>query len=267
MLQQNDWKNIFSFAKNLVLEGGKQIRASFKEKLTIDYKANASDLVTNMDKQIERFFIANINEAYPSHRILGEEGQGDEISSLDGTVWIIDPIDGTMNFVHMQRHFAISVGIYHNGEGIIGIIYDVVANDFYYAIKGEGAYLNDERLPLLEPVEMEKAVLGVNAAWGFEKKRIDAGVIPAIIQHVRGTRSYGSATIEMAYVASGRLDGYMSLRLAPWDIAAGKILVEEVGGKISTVSGEPLNMLARQTPIFAAKPGLHDHIVKHYLSK
>ncbi|HHY73904.1 MAG TPA: inositol monophosphatase family protein [Bacillus bacterium] len=264
---QNDWKNVFTFAKNLVLDGGEQIRSSFKDELTIKFKTNASDLVTNMDKQIEQFFINKIHEKYPSHRILGEEGQGDDVSSMNGTVWIIDPIDGTMNFVHMQRHFAISVGVYHNGVGIIGFIYDVAADDLFYAIKGEGAYLNDEKLPMLQSIDIGQAVFGINAAWGFEKERIDAKIIPALIKNVRGTRSFGSATIEMAYVAAGKLDGYLSLRLSPWDFAAGKIIVEEVGGKVSSVKGGPLDMLARQTPVFVAKPGLHEYILNNFFAK
>lgn len=266
-LEKHDWDNVFNFAKVLVLDAGDQIRLSFKQKLIIDFKENASDLVTNMDKQIEKFFIQKINEKYPSHHILGEEGYGEELTSLDGIVWIIDPIDGTMNFVHMQRHFAISVGIYHNGEGVIGFIYDVVADDLYYAVKGRGAFVNGEALPPLKSTEIGKAVIGINAAWGIENKRIDSSITSALIRDVRGTRSFGSATLEMAYIASGKIDGYLSMRLAPWDYAAGKILIEELGGKISSVSGEPLQLLTKQTPVFAAKPGLHEYILENYFKK
>lgn len=266
-MQNNNWDNVFQYAKELVLDAGEQIRSSFKQKLTIDFKENASDLVTNMDKQIEKFFIQKINEKYPTHHILGEEGYGEELTSLEGTVWIIDPIDGTMNFVHMQRHFAISVGIYHNGEGVIGMIYDVVADDLYYAIKDGGAFVNGEELAPLKSTEIGEAVLGINAAWGIENKRIDSAITSRLIRDVRGTRSFGSATIELAYIASGKVDGYLSMRLAPWDYAAGKILIEELGGKISSVNGEPLQLLQKQTPVFAAKPGLHEYILEHYFKK
>lgn len=266
-MQNNDWNDVFNFAKELVLDAGEQIRSSFKQKLTIDFKENASDLVTNMDKQIEKFFIQKINEKYQTHHILGEEGYGDELTSLDGTVWIIDPIDGTMNFVHMQRHFGISVGIYHNGEGIIGMIYDVAADDLYYAIKGNGAFVNDEQLAPLKSIKIGEAVFGINAAWGIENNRIDSAITSSLIGDVRGTRSYGSATLEMAYVASGKIDGYLSMRLAPWDYAAGKILIEEVGGKVTSVIGEKLDLLTKQTPVFAAKPGLHTYILENYLKK
>lgn len=266
-MEQKNWQEIFNEAKQWVLEAGEQIKDSFKKKLTVDFKENASDLVTNMDKQIEQFFIHKINETFPSHRILGEEGQGDDVQSLEGTVWIIDPIDGTMNFVHMQRHFAISVGIYHHGIGSVGIIYDVAQGDFYYGIKGKGAFLNDEPLTKLQPIEIGEAVVGINAAWGIENNRIDSAILPSLIKELRGTRSFGSAAIEMAYVASGKIDGYLSLRLSPWDYAAGKVLIEEVGGKVSAINGDPLGMLDLQTPVFSAKPGLHETILANYLKK
>lgn len=266
-MQKRNFEHLFKFARDLTVDAGEQIRTSFQKEITVDFKENRSDLVTNMDKQIERFFIKNIQKSYPDHRILGEEGFGDKITSLDGTIWIIDPIDGTMNFVHMQRHFAISVAIYHNGEGIIGLIYDVAQKDLYYAVKGQGAFLNDRKLPALGSIDVGDAVIGVNSAWVFEKKRIKEGIIPHLINNLRGTRSFGSAAIELAYTASGKIDGYISLRLSPWDYAAGKILIEEVGGKISTINGDPLTILTKQSPVFAAKPGLHEAILKNFLIK
>ncbi|WP_102347078.1 inositol monophosphatase family protein [Bacillus sp. Marseille-P3661] len=265
-MSQIDWEHIHSAGKEWILEAGKQIRRSFSETLTVEFKENASDLVTNMDKKIETYFISKIMEKFPNHRILGEEGQGDNVKSLEGTVWIIDPIDGTMNFVHLKRHFAISVGIYHDGIGMIGFIYDVVQDELYHAIKGKGAFLNGQRLANLQPVNVEEAVIGMNAAWAIEGKRIDSGLLPPLIHALRGTRSFGSAAIEMAFVASGRLDGYLSLRLSPWDYSAGKILIEEVGGIVTSVKGEPLNLI-NQSPLFAAKPGLHGEVVEKFINK
>ncbi|WLR52177.1 inositol monophosphatase family protein [Bacillus tianshenii] len=262
----NDWQKIYKQTKEWVREAGTRIRASFSETLMVDYKLNPSDLVTNMDKQTEQYFIAKIKEHYPEHRILGEEGYGDIVDTVDGTVWIIDPIDGTMNFVHMQRHFAISVGIYHNGEGIIGMIYDVVNDELYHTKKGEGAYKNDEQLPMLGEISVDKAVVSVNAGWVIPNSRIEPHILPPLVKALRGTRSMGSAAIEMAYVASGKIDGYITLQLAPWDYAAGKILIEEVGGRATNVAGKPLNVLEKST-VFVGKPGLHEQIVKDYLLK
>src|SRR4051812_43051939 len=107
-----NWENIYMHAKEWVLEAGERIKSSFEETLNIQTKSSANDLVTNMDKEIEQFFIQKIKSIYPDHKILGEEGYGDQVEVLEGIVWMLDPIDGTMNFIHQQRNFAISLGIY-----------------------------------------------------------------------------------------------------------------------------------------------------------
>jgi myo-inositol-1(or 4)-monophosphatase len=261
-----NWKDIDQKAKQWIKEAGERIRNSFETTLSIQYKSNPNDLVTNMDKDIEQFLIGKIQETYPDHRILGEEGYGDEVTSLDGVVWIIDPIDGTMNFVHQQRNFAISIGIYGDGIGYIGLIYDVVHNELYHAFKGEGAYMNELPLPKLDKVKIEEAVISINPVWVTENKRIDHNLIAPIVKKVRGARSYGSAALECAYVASGRLDAYLTMRLAPWDFAAGLVLIEEVGGTSSTLNGERLDLLTKSS-FFVGEKNLHAYILKEYLNK
>ncbi|MBT2687872.1 inositol monophosphatase family protein [Bacillus sp. ISL-47] len=260
-----NWSELDTYAKAWVKEAGVNIRNSFSKTLTITTKSNANDLVTDIDQGTEQFFIKKIKEKYPEHRILGEEGFGDKLNDLDGIVWIIDPIDGTMNFVHQQRNFAISIGIYENGEGKIGLIYDVVHDELYHAIKGHGVYMNELKLPPLKETEVSKAVIGLNATWVTENKRIDPSLLAPLVKNARGTRSYGSAAIEMAYIASGRVDAYITLRLAPWDFAAGVIMIEELGGKATTLKGEPLNLLENNS-VFVSKPGLHQEIMKEYLN-
>lgn len=260
------WREIDENAKKWTREAGERIRASFSKELMIHTKSSPDDLVTNIDRETEQFFIERIRESYPEHQILGEEGFGDKLDKLDGTVWIIDPIDGTMNFVHQQRNFAISVAVYEDGVGKIGLIYDVVHDELYHAKAGEGAYLNDTKLPKLEEVTVERAVISLNATWITENKRIDPTILAPLVKKVRGTRSYGSAALEMAYVATGRIDAYITLRLSPWDFAAGLILVNELGGKVTTLHGEPLDLLG-QNSVFVSKPGLHEAVSKDYLYK
>src|SRR5699024_2809821 len=127
-------------AKKWILEAGDRIRNKINDPRVISIKSNPNDLVTEMDKEIESFFISKIKSTYPSHQLLGEEGQGDRVANLNGIVWIIDPIDGTMNFVHQKKYFAISIGVYRDGIGEIGLIYDVMADDLYHAKRAEGAY-------------------------------------------------------------------------------------------------------------------------------
>ncbi|MDZ5470636.1 inositol monophosphatase family protein [Bacillus sp. 31A1R] len=259
------WVEIDNYAKQWIKEAGTRIKKSFDQTLTIETKSNANDLVTDMDKDTEQFFISKINETFPEHKILGEEGLGDELEELKGIVWIIDPIDGTMNFVHQQRNFAISVGVYEDGVGKIGLIYDVVHDELYHAIEGNGAYMNDLRLKPLKEVPIEEAVIGLNSTWVIKNKRIDSNLLAPLVKAVRGTRSYGSAAMEMAYVTAGRLDAYITLRLSPWDFAAGLVLIKEVGGVATTLNGKPINLL-EQNSVFISKPGFHQAVLKEFLN-
>ncbi|MBW8348681.1 inositol monophosphatase family protein [Bacillus sp. IITD106] len=256
-----NWSIVDSLVKEWLKEAGRNIIASFETALQIDTKADANDLVTNIDKEIEQFFTNHIRRRFPSHKILGEEGFGDEIKKMDGVIWIIDPIDGTMNFIHQQRNFFISIGIFENGEGKLGYLYDVVHNELYFAKRGEGAYWDDIKLPTLEKVDVNEAVIGLSAAL-LTSNDSKNKLIP-LVKDVRGTRSYGSAALEFAYVATGRLDAYISKMLSPWDFAGGKIIVEEVGGVVTDFKGESLNLLEK-SPIIVAKPGLHEKLIKEY---
>lgn len=259
-----DWGAIDRYAKSLIKEAGHRIRVSFAGKIQIETKADANDLVTDIDRDIEQFFISRIRRDFPGHRILGEEGFGDDVRSGEGVVWILDPIDGTMNFIHQQRNFAISLGIYADGVGMLGYIYDVMADDFYHAYRGEGAYRNDERLPRLAPVSVEKAIIGVNASWVTPNRYIEHEAIGQLVSDCRGTRSYGSAAIELAHVAAGRLDAYISMRLAPWDVAGGSVIISEVGAVATNLRGEQLDMISKDTFI-AARPGLHQTVLDQYI--
>ncbi|MBU8877665.1 inositol monophosphatase family protein [Bacillus sp. FJAT-29790] len=259
-----NWFEIDNYAKKWIKEAGQKIKQSFSKTLIIQTKSNANDLVTDIDKKTEQFFIEKIKEIYPDHKILGEEGFGDDVTDLTGVVWIIDPIDGTMNFIHQQRNFAISIGIYEEGVGKIGLIYDVVHDELYHAVKGNGAFFNDLPLPQLTEVNVSEAIIGMNATWVSENKHIDRTLLAPLVRNARGTRSYGSAAIEMAYIASGRIDAYITLRLAPWDIAGGIILIEELGGIATNLKGEPLNLLEKNS-VFVSRPGLHQEVMKEYL--
>jgi myo-inositol-1(or 4)-monophosphatase len=261
-----DWENIYTNAIAWVQEAGERIRLSFNQTLTIQTKSDANDLVTNMDKEIEQYFIGKIREVYPNHKIMGEEGFGDALNNLDGIVWLIDPIDGTMNFIHQQRNFAISIGIYENGVGKIGLVYDVVHDELYHAIKGNGAYMNEIQLPVLQETPLHEAIIALNATWVMENHRIDHNLMIPLVRDVRGTRSYGTAALEMVFVAAGRVDAYMSMRLSPWDFAGGSVIVEELGGIVTNLRGEKLDFLSKDS-LFVAKPGLHQTILNEYLKE
>lgn len=259
-----DLKRIDEFAKEMIFEAAARIRIAFSYDLVVETKSNKNDLVTNIDRETELFFIEKIKAFDSTHRIMGEEGMGEKVESLDGIVWIIDPIDGTMNFVKQHRNFMITIGVYENGIGKLGYIYDVMRQDLFYAIAGEGAWYNNSPMRKLQSLKLEEAVIGVNASWVTPNRYINHEKMIELIRTVRGTRSYGSAAMEIAYVVSGKLDAYISMRLAPWDIGGGIIIAEEVGAIATNLKGESFDLLSQDTFIIA-NPFIHSLILKQHI--
>lgn len=261
-----DVKQLDEFAKKIIIEAGQNIRAAFSYDIEIETKSSPNDLVTNIDRETELFFIEKIKAFNPDHRILGEEGMGEKVENLEGVVWIIDPIDGTMNFVKQHRHFMITIGIYVDGVGVLGYIFDVMREDLFNAISGVGAWYNDSPLRKLQPVKIEQAVIGINASWVTPNNRINHEKITELVRTVRGTRSYGSAAMEIAFVVSGKLDAYISMRLAPWDIGGGVIIAKEVGAIATNFNGKNFDFLSMDT-FFIANPSIHQLILDKYIEE
>ncbi|WP_245805852.1 inositol monophosphatase family protein [Bacillus alkalicellulosilyticus] len=250
---------IYKHAISWVKEAGTLLKKSLTKELKVEWKSNPDDLVTEMDRAIEAFLVSKISSQYPTHSILGEEGTNEGLQSEENTIWIIDPIDGTTNFVHQQFNFAISVAVFSKGKGEIGLIYDVMSDELFHVNRGQGAFLNEDKLNSLEKVEIEKAIISLNARWLFETNAYREQLTDIAVA-VRGVRAYGSAALELAYVAAGRVDGYISMYLAPWDFAAGLVLLDEVGGIYTNINGEPLPLLNKNS-IFAGKPGFHQEML------
>lgn len=254
--------------RSWILQAGKLIRDKMNDPLIISTKSNPKDLVTEMDKAVEFFFATKIKEFYPNHLLLGEEGYGHtEINKTD-TIWIIDPIDGTMNFVNQKQDFAISIGIYHQGIGEIGYIYDVMSNTLFSALRGNGAFKNNTKLPTLknESLSVDESIVAFSHRWLMKNNFINEKSMQQLVKDVRGVRAYGSAALGFARVAEGALDAYITMRLEPWDIAAGKIIVNEVGGITTDVQGKELGLLERSS-VISAHPEVHHKIVQKYLRK
>lgn len=266
LMKQSTRQELFSQARQWVLEAGRAIREKIDDPLIIETKSNANDLVTTMDKETEQFFASKIKGKYPEHLLFGEEGYGDKVDSLDGIIWIVDPIDGTMNFVHQKRNFAISIGIYHNGVGEIGLIYDVMEDILYHAQRNGGAYKNNQQLKQLSfSVDLRESILALNHFWLCENSLVDERIMQKLVKTVRGTRSTGSAALEMAYVAEGVFDGYLAMRLSPWDIAAGMVIINEVGGVTTDRHGYPINLLER-TSLVTCNKQIQDRILRDFLA-
>lgn len=264
-MKDDSLEHIYKQTEKWIYQAGENIRSKIDEPITVDTKSDAKDLVTTMDKETERFFASNIKTTYPDHKLISEEGYGDDLKALEGTVWIVDPIDGTMNFVEQKRNFAISIGIYQDGIGEIGFIYNVMNDTLYSAKRGKGAYKNNEKLPgLQKQLTLEESMLSLTHNWLCNNHLVCKRNMEELVLKVRGTRSYGSAALEFASVAEGVIDGYLSMKLSPWDIAAGMVIVHEAGGVTTTIDGGDVNMLSDQ-PILTVHPAIKDSIIKEYI--
>ena len=190
------------------------------EKLQISVKG-PSNFVSNADTKAEKIIINELIKAKKNYSIISEEG-GSKINLDTENVWIIDPIDGTTNFLHGVPHFAISIALKSNNEIISGLIYDPIKDEMFYAEKNNGAFFNNQRIKVSKKKDIEGCLFGTGG-----KEKIEVDLI---------TRKSGSAALDMAYVAAGRYDGYFQNNLNLWDIAAGIIIVKEAGGIINEIN-------------------------------
>ncbi|QOY34031.1 inositol monophosphatase family protein [Anaerobacillus isosaccharinicus] len=260
-----NYNNIYELAKSWTKEAGENLRESLKHKIEVEFKTSASDLVTKKDREIEQFFAGKISEHFPEHMILGEEGTvaNQEYIFEEAQVWVIDPIDGTTNFVNQKMNFAISVAFYDQGEPIIGVIYDPMKDELFTTLKGQGAFLNGEKIEQLTAVTVEEALISLNSLWTIPNDKVDEKKVYPIVEKARGIRYIGSAALEIAWISVGRLDAYVDFRLSPWDIGAGIVLLKELGGEATTLAGEDINMKDTNTTLFS-RPGLASEIRNYF---
>jgi len=225
--------------------------------LTVTQKA-ANDYVSEVDREAERIIIRAIHEAYPDHSILAEESGASGASEY---VWIIDPLDGTTNFLHGFPHYAVSIALSHKGVMSQAVIYDPVRNELFTASRGRGAYMNDHRMRVGKRIKLQGCLLGT----GFPFKEFSLidnylAMFRDITQATSGVRRAGAATLDLAYVAAGRLDGFWEFGLAPWDMAAGSLLITEAGGLVGNFLGDSGYMESGN--VVAANPKLFSQIIQ-----
>ena len=257
---------ILNSAISYVKEAGAFILEHMKNPLQMKEKINHSDLVTEVDLKVEKFLCEQIRHDYEDHWILSEEACADKDAfhfmsqQMDGYGWIIDPIDGTTNFIHRIPHFAISIGILKDGLPICGVVYNPMTGELYTAKAGGGAFLNGESIQVGTENQISEALL----ATGFQATewKSDSQVLARIgniVGRARNVRIIGAASLDLCMVASGRLTGFWHDGLYPWDAAAGSIIIAEAGGIVTTRDGTPFH-LSEQT-LVATNQYIHESLL------
>jgi len=202
-----------------------------------------NDFVSEVDRESEQAIIRTLLEAYPKHSILAEESGATNAEAKSDYQWIIDPLDGTTNFLHGFPQYAVSIALKHKDVITQAVVYDPGNNDLFTATRGAGAYLNDTRIRVSKRMQLKTALVGTGFPFK-EHKHLDAylAMLRDIMQNSSGVRRAGSAALDLAYVAAGRLDTFWEIGLAPWDIAAGSLLITEAGGVVGDLQGNDRHM-------------------------
>ncbi|MBI3159505.1 MAG: inositol monophosphatase [Chloroflexi bacterium] len=241
---------------------GDILLAHFDRPLKIDHKG-AVDLVTEADRQSEDYLLAEIRRAWPEHSILAEEsGQQDGTSD---SAWLIDPLDGTTNFAHGLPIFSVSIA-FADAQGVqLGVVCDPTRAEAFWAARGQGAWLGQRQLHVSDVRDLVNSLL----VTGFPYDRAanpdnNLDYFNHIMLRCRGIRRLGSAALDLAYVAAGRMDGFWEIRLQPWDVAAGMLIAQEAGAVVTRLHGEP-DVLRRPCSVLAANPALHPLLLNEML--
>ncbi len=238
---------------------GEIIRNGFGKNFSIEFKTNASNLVTEIDKKSEETIKQFIKKEFPGHAIIAEES-GEDLTGSDYT-WIIDPLDGTTNFAHGLPLFSVSIGVVKNNETVCGVIYDVMQDNMYTSEKGSGAFCNGKELRVSENDNLAESLLVTGFPYDIaDNPHKTLEKFNAFVLNSRAIRRLGSAAIDFCYVAAGVFDGFWEVHLHPWDLCAGMLLVEEAGGVVTNFQNERITPFAKQ--ILATNGKVHERMLE-----
>jgi myo-inositol-1(or 4)-monophosphatase len=228
-----------ALAAEIAREAGALQRRRFHETRVIETKSSAIDLVTDVDRACDALIRERITARFPDDGMLTEEDT--EHTGTSGWRWIVDPLDGTTNYAHGFPHFAVSIGLEHAGRLEAGVIYDALRDELFHAQRGAGAFLGDQPIRVSATDDLRRALLGTGFAYDVHSAANDnLAYFEGFMKRAQAVRRAGSAALDLAYVACGRFDAFWELSLHPWDIAAGIVLVEEAGGRVSDFDAGPV---------------------------
>lgn len=244
---------------NVTRAGAEVLSKFFNGKFEIGHKDGINNLVTEADHAAEKAIISVIQNAYPEHYILSEE-VGEIVTSSEYK-WIIDPIDGTVNFAHGIPICAVSIAVEKNGEVLMGAVYNPIMQEFYFAEKGLGAFLNEKQISVSAATDIMKSCLVTGFPYTYSNdKNSPLDIFSELISNGIPIRRLGSAAIDLCWVAAGRFDGFYEHHLQPWDSAAGYLIVEEAGGKVTDFDGNKFS--PHQPRIIASNGLIHDQLLQ-----
>jgi myo-inositol-1(or 4)-monophosphatase len=251
---------IVDFAREISKEAGAILLRGFRSGRTVISHKSRTELVTDADRASEALLVARISKQFPTHAIIAEEGSRKEASG--GFIWYVDPLDGTNNFAHGLPFFCVSIGVFsvELQQVVAGVVYNPFMGEMFTAVRGRGAFLNDApiRVSTLEDIGDSLVATGFPYDKAVSEKN-NIREFNRIITRIQGIRRMGSAAIDLSYVACGRLDGYWEGKLKSWDMAAGSLIVEEAGGRVTRYDG---GMFHPEFPEIAASNGkIHNQLL------
>lgn len=253
---------MLNFTIQTARDAGRVLAERFGRTLEITNKSEL-DLVTESDLASERLIIDRIKSHYPRHAILAEESGASEPVDREKDSdwrWIIDPLDGTTNYAHGHPCFCVSMGLEHKGRPEIGVVYDPMRDEMFTAERGQGATLNGRRIQVSPTPTLASALLCTGFPYDVRQRTEFARHFANFIMSAQGVRRDGAAALDLAYVAAGRFDGFWEEGLKPWDVAAGALIIEEAGGRVSSYSGGPLDIFS--PPIMASNGLIHEEMMR-----
>lgn len=232
----NNHKIYIEVAISIAKKAGKLLMDNFYSEKKIDYKGRIN-LVTEIDRRSEKLIVDNLKKEFPQHSILAEEGSRSEQNSE--FLWLIDPLDGTTNYAHSFGFFAVSIALQERNRGVIaGVVFAPYLNECYSASRDAGAFLNDNKINVSNTNELEKSLLATGFPYDIKESHANIEYFNRFLLESQAVRRPGSAAIDLCCVAAGKFDGFWEMKLYPWDTAAGSLIVEEAGGKVTDFKGD-----------------------------
>jgi myo-inositol-1(or 4)-monophosphatase len=252
-LPKAELKRLTVFAEKLAVKAGKILARGFTRSIRVSFKGRI-DPVTEYDLKSEKCITEQITKTYPEHAILTEEGSA--VGGQSAYRWVIDPLDGTVNYSHGFPFYCVSIGFEYNGEPMLGVVYDPERRELFAAALGQGAFLNGKKIHVSSQRNLERALLATGFAYDIATARKNnLGLFARMAKIVQGIRRPGSAAIDLCWLAAGRIDGFWELDLHPWDTAAATVIIREAGGRISRLNGQRFSITDKD--LLASNGHLH----------